>query len=89
MARLKVHTIPGARSDEVVGWHGDALRVRVRARPEKGRANQALLELLARHLGVAPAALAIAHGARSRDKMLQVDGLSEEQLRRKLGPPAR
>ncbi len=89
MARLKVNTVPGAKADEVAGWHGDALRVRVRARPEKGRANDALLKLLARHLGVTPAALVIAHGAKSPHKLLEVDGLSEDELLRKLGRPAR
>ena len=84
MATLKVHVIPGARQEEIAGWHGGSLRVKVRARPEKGLANQAVLRLLARCLGVAPANLSIVRGATSRDKLVQIDGLSEEELRARL-----
>ncbi len=84
MVRLRVHVTPGAREEQIVGWHGGSLRVKVRARPQKGRANQAVLRLLARRLGVAPANLSIVHGAASRDKLVQVDGLSDEELRARL-----
>ncbi len=84
MVRLRVHVTPGARGEGIVGWHGGSLRVKVRARPEKGRANQALLRMLARCLGVAPANLSIVHGAASRDKLVEVEGLSEEELRARL-----
>jgi hypothetical protein len=84
MARLRVHVTPAARQEEIVGWHGDSLRVKVRAQPEKGRANQALLRLLARRLRVAPASLRIVRGATSRAKLVEVDGLSEEELRARL-----
>jgi uncharacterized protein len=84
MARLRVHVSLGAREEQIAGWHGGSLRVRVRARPEKGRANQAVLRLLARRLGVTPANLSIVHGAASRDKLVEVEGLSEEDLRARL-----
>jgi uncharacterized protein (TIGR00251 family) len=84
MARLRVHVTPGARQEEIVGWHGGSLRVKVRARPEKGRANQAVLRLLARGLGVAPANLSIVRGAASRDKLVEVEDLGEEELRARL-----
>jgi uncharacterized protein (TIGR00251 family) len=84
MARLRVRVTPGARQEEIVGWHGGSLRVRVRARPQKGRANQAVLRLLARRLGVAPVNLSIVSGAASRDKLVEVDGLSEEEVRGRL-----
>ena len=48
MARLRVHVTPGAREERIAGWHGGSLRVKVRARPEKGRANEAVLRLLDR-----------------------------------------
>ena len=84
MVRLRVHVTPGAREEGIVGWHGGSLRVKVRVRPQKGRANQALLRMLARRLGVAPANLSIVHGAASRDKLVEVEGLSEEELRARL-----
>ena len=88
MARLRVHVTPGARQEGIAGWHGGSLRVKVRARPEKGRANQAVLRLLARRLGVATANLSIVRGAASPDKLVEVEGLSEEGLRASLGPSA-
>ena len=84
MARLTVHVTPGAREEQIAGWHGGSLRVKVQARPEKGRANQAVLRLLARRLGVAPADLSIVRGAASRDKLVEVEGVSKEELRARL-----
>ena len=88
MARLKLHVTPSAREEGIVGWRGQALRLKVRARPEKGRANEAVIRLLASHLGLPRASLSIVRGATSRDKLVKVDGLSEEQLRTLLGPSA-
>ncbi len=85
MARLKLHLTPGARQEGIGGWQGGALRLRVRARPEKGRANEAALRLLADRLGLPRAALSVIRGATSRDKLVQVDGLSEVELRTLLG----
>jgi hypothetical protein len=81
VARIKLHVTPGAREDSIPGWRGDALHLKVKARPEKGRANQAVLALLARRLRLPRARLAIVHGAGSRDKVVEVDGLSEDELR--------
>ena len=80
MASLSLHVTPGARGDAVAGWRGSALRVKVRARPEKGRANEAVLRLLADLLGVPAQSLAIVRGATSRDKVVAVDGLSQPEL---------
>lgn len=88
MARLRVHVTPGARQEQIAGWHGGSLRVKVRARAEKGRANQAVVQMLGGRLGVAAANLSIVRGAASRDKLVQVDGLSEEEIRARLGPSA-
>ncbi len=84
MARVRVHVTPGARQEEIVGWQGGALRVKVRARPERGRANQAVIRLLARRLGVGPTNVSIVHGAASRDKLVEVVGVSQEELRARL-----
>ena len=86
MARLKLHVTPGAREDSLAGWRGDSLRVKVRAPPEKGRANEAALRLLARRLNLPRSQLALVRGATSRDKLIEVEGLSEDELRARLGP---
>ena len=85
MARLKLHVTPGAREDSLAGWQGDSLRVRVRARPEKGLANEAVLRLLAGRLNLPRSRLALILGATSRDKLIEVEGLSADELRARLG----
>jgi uncharacterized protein YggU (UPF0235/DUF167 family) len=85
MARLKLHVTPGAREDGLAGWRGDSLRVKVRARPEKGLANEAALRLLAGRLNVPRSCLDLVRGATSRDKLIEVEGLSEDELRARLG----
>jgi uncharacterized protein YggU (UPF0235/DUF167 family) len=64
---------------------GEALLVRVTAPPLDGRANAALCRLLARAAGVAPSRVAVLRGAASRDKLVEVDGLSSEELLERLG----
>jgi uncharacterized protein len=51
-ARLAVKVVPGSSRDQIVGWMGDALKIKVMAPPEKGRANEAVVAILADRLGV-------------------------------------
>ena len=71
--RLKV--VPGASRDQVVGAHGDRLRVKVTAPPEGGKANDAVRALLARRLGLAVRDVSIVQGATSARKTLLVRGI--------------
>jgi uncharacterized protein len=84
-ALLRLRVSPGARRDEVVGFHGDALKVAVRAPPDRGRANDAVLDLLATHLGVPRTRISLERGAASRDKTVRIAGLDAAELRRRLG----
>lgn len=79
---------PGAGRSEVVGRHGDAIKVRVGAPPERGRANDACTELLARLLGVDPSAVGLTSGATSRTKRFVVAGVELEEAQRALGDVA-
>jgi len=85
MAYLKVRVSPGARDDSISGWQDDALRVTVRAAPERGRANEAVCRLLARALGLPANHVTVARGMTSRTKLLAIDGLSDDEVRAKLG----
>jgi uncharacterized protein YggU (UPF0235/DUF167 family) len=87
MARLRLHVTPGAREEGVVGWREQSLRLKVRARPEKGRASEAALRLLADHLGLPRSCLSIVRGAASRDKVVEVAGFSDDRLRARLESP--
>jgi uncharacterized protein (TIGR00251 family) len=74
--RLTFRVLPGARRSEIVGRYGDAWKVRVRAAPERGRANAELLALLAERLDVQLAELSIVGGHAARDKVVELQGLS-------------
>jgi uncharacterized protein (TIGR00251 family) len=82
--RLRIRVSPGARRTEIVGRLGDAWKVRVAAAPEKGRANDAVLELLAERLRVAPAELSVVAGRSGRDKVVELRGLDPEEADRRL-----
>lgn len=75
---LKVHVVPGARKTAVAGRHGDRLKVKVAAPPEKGRANEELLAFLARTLEVPLKSLHLTSGAASRAKVVAVHDLSPD-----------
>jgi hypothetical protein len=83
-ALLVVRLTPRAARDEIAGWQGDELRVRLRAPPVDGRANEALLRLLATRLSVPPSSIELVSGTTARVKRLRVEGLSEAELRRRL-----
>ena len=71
---VAVQVQPGARRTEVVGLHGGALKVRVAAPPEGGRATAACLAALAAHFGVPVRQVVLLQGAASRRKLVQVTG---------------
>ena len=81
MTRITVRLTPRGGRDAIDGWDGDILRVRVSAAPTEGRANAALVRLLAKTLRVAPSKIALASGAQSRTKVVRVEGLSTEDIR--------
>ena len=82
---LSVRVQPRASRNAILGWYQDVLRVAVTAPPVEGEANQALTRLLAHALGVAPSALNVVRGGRSRDKIVRVLGVTDTQLRSRLG----
>ncbi len=69
---------PGAGRNAVVGRHGDAIKVRIGAPAIGGRANEAVIELLAETLGVKRAEVSLVSGDSSRSKRVQVNGISVE-----------
>jgi uncharacterized protein len=75
---LRLRVVPGATRPGVVGRHGDAWKVRVAAPAEAGKANTAVLALLAEALDVPPRDLALTSGTSSRDKVVALAGLSTE-----------
>jgi uncharacterized protein (TIGR00251 family) len=84
MAALRFHIIPNAKRDAVIGQYGDAIKIKLRAPAVEGKANAALRSLLAEKLKIPERAIVLEHGHKSRDKMIRIDGLSEEDVRRRL-----
>ncbi len=81
---LQVRVVPRARANALTRDGAGALRARLTAPPVDGAANRALLELMARHLGVKRGDLEVVHGVRGRDKRIAVHGLSEAEVQARL-----
>ena len=89
MASILLYCQPGASQTEVVGTHDGKPKIRLKAPPVDGAANKALIAFLAEMYGVPRAAIRIEFGMRGRIKRVEVDGLSEEELRARLGGDSR
>jgi hypothetical protein len=77
---LRVHVQPRASRSEVAGRHGDALKVRLRAPPVDGAANEELMRFMADALGLRRDAVTLVSGATSRVKRLFIRGISPESI---------
>lgn len=86
--RLSLRVSPGAKKSAVVGRYGERWKIRVAAPAESGRANEALIELLGKTLGVARSQLRVVAGASGRDKIVEVKGIDAEESDRLLGVSA-
>jgi uncharacterized protein (TIGR00251 family) len=82
---ISVRVRAGTDRDEVAGARDGVLLVRVSAPAHDGRANRALCRLLAKQLAVAPSGVVIVRGQRSREKLVEVDGVDQATLDRALG----
>ena len=81
---IRVRLTPRSSHDALISWGGDVLRARVTAPPLDGRANAALLKLLAKALEVRDSDVSLVRGARGRDKTVQIFGLSEAEVHARL-----
>ena len=81
---IRVKVQPKASRSQVLGFHGDVLQVKVSGPPERGKANDALVELLAETLGVSRSRIRIVRGQTSRNKWIVVDDLSQDDLRHRV-----
>jgi uncharacterized protein (TIGR00251 family) len=79
---IRVHVIPNAKIDKVMGEHGDAITIKLRAPAVEGKANTALRRFLAEKLSIPQRAIVLEHGEKSRDKVIRIDGLNEETILR-------
>jgi uncharacterized protein YggU (UPF0235/DUF167 family) len=86
---LRLRVIPGSTRPGIVGRHGEAWKVRVAAAPERGRANEAVLDLLAEALDVPRRHVRLIAGHGTQNKIVELDGIAEDETRRRLENGAR
>lgn len=87
--RLALRVSPGAKTSAVVGRHGEAWKVRVAAPPEGGRANAAVIALLASALGVPARTISVVSGHGGRDKLVELAGIDPDETERRLAAAGR
>jgi uncharacterized protein (TIGR00251 family) len=82
--RLRLRIVPGSKEAGVVGRHGDAWKLRVTPAPERGKANEAAIRLLAERLRVGVDDIRLVAGHGSRDKVVEVSGLDAGEAETRL-----
>ena len=80
-----IHAQPRAGKSEVICKHGDAVKVRLKAPPVDGKANEELVRMLAKAIGIPKAAIQITHGETGRRKRVTLEGVTEAEVLAALG----
>jgi uncharacterized protein (TIGR00251 family) len=83
--RLRVKVVPGSSRNEIVGWLGEAPKIKVTAPPEKGKANEAVIRLLAAALGIATDDISVVSGHSSPAKLVAISGIDDETIKKAFG----
>lgn len=81
-ASLWLRVIPNAKRNEVVGVHGDAIKIKIQAPAMDGKANAAVLAFIAEKLGISARKIALRAGEKSRDKTVVIAGMDADEMRR-------
>ena len=82
--RVTIRVQPRAARTEIVGEHGDAIRIRIAAPPVEGAANRELLKFLAKRIGVATSAVRLIGSETARNKIVEIDDVVAADVRRAL-----
>jgi uncharacterized protein len=73
---VPLHVLPRAKRSEITGMHNGALKMKVTAPPVDDAANRAIIEFFSKKLGISKSSIQIMSGAKSRDKILQIQGIA-------------
>ena len=84
-AHLAVKALPKSGCDQICGWENEALKVRLRAIPAKGEANDALILFLSKSLEIPKSRFILVRGKSARHKMFTIEGISQEDLENRIG----
>lgn len=82
---LIIKAVPNAAKSEIVGWLGDALKIKLKAPPVDGKANAELCRFLAETLGLPKSAVTLATGESARQKRVRIEGLSLDEVKKIFG----
>lgn len=82
MAILRLHVVPNAKVDSVVGMHSGAIKIKLRAPAVEGKANAALVRFVAEHFKLPRSSIVLQRGHASRDKLVRIVGLNQKDLQR-------
>ena len=80
--QFKIKVQPRASRNEISGWQGDALKIRLKAPPVDGEANDACLKFLAEYFHVSRKQVRIASGLKSKHKLIEIEGLTEADFKK-------
>ncbi|MCL6628578.1 MAG: DUF167 domain-containing protein [Armatimonadetes bacterium] len=80
-ALLKIRVNPRSSRNQITGWRDDVLQIKLTAPPVEGAANKAVLEFLAEQLGIKKSQIALVSGTTSREKIVEITGLSNGEIR--------
>lgn len=86
--KLGIKVVPSSSRNAIDGWLGDTLKVRVTAPPERGKANAAVETTIAEALNVASRCVRVVSGQTSARKVVEITGLSEDDVHHRLGRDA-
>lgn len=79
--KFEVKVIPKSSKNEVAGFLAGVLKVKICAPPEKGKANKELISFLSIYFGVSKSAVKLVSGEKSRNKIIEIEGLDEKKFR--------
>jgi len=82
--KLRIKVIPSSSTDCIAGWLGDTLKIKVKAPPEKGKANQSVIKIIENHLNLAKNSIEIISGFTSSKKIINITCDNEDALSKKL-----
>ncbi|HRO68056.1 MAG TPA: DUF167 family protein [Pseudobdellovibrionaceae bacterium] len=85
--RLHLLIQPKASKSEIVGPHDGALKIRIQSPPVDGKANETLIEFLAKTLGLSKRSVRLTKGETNRHKVVEIEGLGFDEVKQKLGIP--
>jgi len=80
MLIIKVKVIPKSKFNKIVGFENDLLKIKIKASPEKQKANKELIYFLSEVLSISPSNIKIISGQTSRIKKIQIENISSEEF---------